>query len=68
MWQEAIPSTVVYQITPRLALVINEPEDSRYAPSPPKLLDQVRAALRAKHYAHRTEETYLNWIKRYLKF
>lgn len=35
---------------------------------PPKLLDQVRAALRRKHYAIRTEEAYVNWAKRYVLF
>lgn len=35
---------------------------------PPKLLDQVRAVLRAKHYSIRTEEAYLNWIKRFILF
>ncbi|WP_029215030.1 integron integrase [Kallotenue papyrolyticum] len=35
---------------------------------PPKLLDQVRRALRVKHYAIRTEEAYIQWIKRYILF
>ena len=68
MWPESLSSTVAYQMTPRFALVINEPEDSRYVPSRPKLLDQVRYALRAKHYARRTEETYTNWIKRFILY
>jgi integron integrase len=39
------------------------------APSEPKkLLDQVRDALRVKHYAYRTEESYLQWIRRYILF
>ena len=29
----------------------------------PKLLDQVRAIMRGKHYSLRTEQTYLRWIK-----
>ena len=33
-----------------------------------KLLDQTRDAIRLKHYSYRTEETYLNWIKRYILF
>ena len=37
--------------------------------SPPKkLLDQVRDVIRLKHYAHRTEETYVQWIRRYILF
>ena len=34
----------------------------------PKLLDQVRDALRVRHYSIRTEETYVQWIKRYILF
>jgi integron integrase len=34
----------------------------------PRLLAQVRDALRALHYSLRTEETYLHWIKRFLRF
>ena len=33
---------------------------------PPKLLDQVVAKMRVKHYSLRTEKTYVNWIKRYI--
>lgn len=36
--------------------------------APPKLLDQVRAKLRLKHYSIRTEEAYVNWIIRYIHF
>jgi integron integrase len=35
---------------------------------PPKLLDQVRDKLRVKHYSIRTEQTYVDWIKRYIYF
>ena len=38
------------------------------ASQPPKLLDQIRNKLRVKHYAIRTEEQYLHWIKRYILF
>ena len=33
---------------------------------PPKLLDQGREALRIKHYALRTEQAYVSWIKRFV--
>jgi integron integrase len=33
-----------------------------------KLLDQVREVTRLKHYALRTEETYVDWIKRFILF
>lgn len=32
------------------------------------LMDQVKEVLRSGHYAFRTEQTYCEWIKRYLKF
>lgn len=35
---------------------------------PKKLMEQVSDALRTKHYAYRTEQTYLDWIKRYILF
>lgn len=34
----------------------------------PKLLDQVRQTIRRKHYSLRTEQTYVDWIKRYIFF
>lgn len=33
-----------------------------------KLMEQVKDILRAKHYSPRTEETYTDWIKRYIIF
>lgn len=32
----------------------------------PKLLDQVRGKIRLKHYSLRTEQAYVDWIKRYI--
>ena len=34
----------------------------------PKLLEQVRNAIRARHYSDRTEKAYVHWIKRYIFF
>jgi integron integrase len=36
--------------------------------SQPKLLDQVRDAIRARHYSLRTEEAYVRWTKRFILF
>jgi|SRR5688572_22095109 site-specific recombinase XerD len=33
-----------------------------------KLLDQARDVLRLKHYSYRSEETYIDWIRRYILF
>jgi site-specific recombinase XerD len=37
-------------------------------PRPQKLLDQVREAIRVKHYSYRTEESYVAWTRRYILF
>ena len=34
----------------------------------PRRLDQVREAIRMRHYSIRTEEAYVSWIKRYILF
>ncbi len=34
----------------------------------PKLLDQVRGKIRLKHYSIRTEQAYVDWIKRFILF
>ena len=36
--------------------------------SSPKLLDRVRWHLRVKHYSIRTEQAYVDWIRRYILF
>lgn len=38
-------------------------------PVPPRrLLDQVRDRIRFKHYSIRTEQAYVDWIRRYIRF
>jgi integron integrase len=34
----------------------------------PRLLDQVRSAIRTKHYSLRTENAYIGWIRRFILF
>ena len=34
----------------------------------PRLLDQVRAAIRLRHYSPKTEESYVSWIRRFILF
>src|SRR6266404_6035263 len=36
--------------------------------SKPKLLGKVRDAIRLRHYSIRTEQVYINWIKRFILF
>jgi integron integrase len=37
-------------------------------PRPPRLLDQVRQVLRVRHYAVRTEDCYVHWVERFIRF
>ena len=37
-------------------------------PRAPKLLDQVRLALRTRHYSIRTEDAYAGWARRFILF
>ena len=34
---------------------------------PPRLLDQVRGKIRLKHYSLRTEQAYVDWIRRFIR-
>jgi integron integrase len=41
----------------------------KFRPNPDlKIMDQVRQVLRYHHYAYRTEQTYCDWIVRYIRF
>ena len=43
--------------------------NKKFIPDPDlKLLDQVRQVLRYHHYAYRTEQTYCDWIVRYIRY
>ncbi len=50
--------------------VVREVSAVNYQPpaQPPRLLDQVRQALRRQHYARRTEDAYIQWIIRFVRF
>ena len=37
-------------------------------PKPPRLLEQLRAAIDRLHYSPRTEERYVHWVKRFIYF
>lgn len=36
--------------------------------TPPKLLDQLRAKIRLRHYSIRTETQYVHWVRRFILF
>jgi hypothetical protein len=47
----------------------NKEKQQKFKPDPElKLMDQTRQVLRYHHYAYRTEQTYCDWIMRYIKF
>jgi site-specific recombinase XerD len=37
-------------------------------PPQPRLLDRVRDRIRFRHYSIRTEQAYVDWIKRFIRF
>jgi hypothetical protein len=43
-------------------------QHSANVPGKPRLLDQVRDVIRVKHYSIRTEQAYVQWIKRFIIF
>ncbi|HEY3433557.1 MAG TPA: phage integrase N-terminal SAM-like domain-containing protein [Rhodocyclaceae bacterium] len=44
------------------------PQAGTESTSSPKLLDQLRARIRVKHYSIRTEDQYVLWVKRFVIF
>jgi integron integrase len=47
---------------------LRDPLSGATATKPPHLLDQVRAAIRTKHYSQRTEEAYVHWTRHFILF
>lgn len=43
-------------------------EETESRSRPPRLFDRVRQTIRLKHYSYRTEQTYLQWMRRYISF
>ena len=47
--------------------MVNMENKPKFHPNPKlKLMDQAREVLRYHHYAYRTEQTYCQWILRYI--
>jgi integron integrase len=53
-----------YDVSMTMAIVPRSPQRS----GPPRLLDRVRLAIRARHYSIRTEEAYAAWVRRFILF
>ena len=47
---------------------MDSPSQTSPKPTGKKLLDVVRDTIRRKHYSIRTEEAYVNWIRRFILF
>ena len=45
-----------------------EPDPITSPTREPKLLDQLRGRLRVKHYSIRTEQSYVEWVRRFVLF
>src|SRR5260370_41636242 len=61
----------IYFLPPRGKSGYKRCKMSSPAPPPsrqPKLLDRVRATMRTNRYSPRTEQTYVDWIKRFIRF
>src|SRR5215467_9209814 len=50
------------------AAILAAPTPNRSSPQKPKLLDQVRQAIRTRHLSPHTEQAYIGWIKRFIFF
>lgn len=48
--------------------ILPTPREPRRVDQPPKLLDQVRHAIRMRQYSIRTEDAYVGWIRRFIFF
>ena len=45
-----------------------KPRTQSPAARKPRLLEQLHQALRSRHYSRRTEQTYFQWVKRFIYF
>jgi hypothetical protein len=53
-------TTLTQQRRPPLGLFADKPAPRRY--------DHIVEVLRVRHYARRTEEAYVHWMRRYIEF
>lgn len=47
---------------------MSDPSRAPHEPSAPRLLTSVRERLRLLHYSLRTEDVYVQWIRRFIIF
>ena len=46
----------------------NMPQGGEKLPDLPQALDEMRQAIRIKHYSYSTERSYLDWVKRFYDY
>src|SRR5690242_7012054 len=51
-----------------VVLIAANASESSVSPQKPKLLEEVRQALRSRHYSNKTEKAYVHWIRRFIFF
>jgi len=62
----ALAAVLVYATATGRPLVAREPVDT--GPPPPRLLDRIRQAVRARHYSRHTEKAYVARARRHVLF
>jgi integron integrase len=55
-------------VSPHPSVTVSPCHPVTSSPDLAALLDQTREALRVKHYAIRTEQAYVDWIKRFIRY
>ena len=68
IWHALCILTTVFTTLFTLLYQASNMNQDLYKNSKPRLLDQVRNAIRTKHYSIRTEESYIRWIKQFILF
>src|SRR5687768_1591841 len=48
--------------------ISSPPPANPSGPEPARLLDRVRDCIRVRHYSVRTEKSYVDWIRRYIRY
>ena len=56
-----LPETLVFDASATVSTVLA-------AAAPPRLLDRMREIIRVRHYSIRTEDTYVDWARRFILF
>ena len=56
------------ELSPAQSPAVNPRPDPGDVSAPPRLLDRLREAIRVRHYSFRTEDTYVDWARRFILF